>query len=54
MGDMAYYDEAAVGADILAFDIYPIAAAMATHTGNPADWRHQLVDPAQFGGRTGG
>lgn len=53
-GDMSYYDEAAVGADILSFDIYPVASeklALAGHLDAPAIGVKRLRAAARDGQR---
>ncbi len=48
-GDMAYYDEAAVGADILAFDIYPVASGDGRRRGYPSRGIERLRTVARDG-----
>jgi hypothetical protein len=53
-GDMAYYDKAAVGADILSFDIYPVASdtlALAGQLDAPARGVKRLRAAARNGQR---
>jgi hypothetical protein len=49
-GDMAYYDEAAVGADILAFDIFPVASGYGRQLDYPARGIERLKAIARDGG----
>jgi hypothetical protein len=48
-GDMAYYDEAAVGADILTFDIYPVASGYGRQLDYPARGIERLKAIARKG-----
>lgn len=48
-GDMAYYDEAAVGADILSFDIYPVASGYGGQLDYPSRGIRRLRADARDG-----
>ncbi len=48
-GDLAYYGEAAVGADILAFDIYPVSSGYGDELDYPARGVMRLKAAAQAG-----
>ncbi len=48
-GDMAYYDVAAVGADILAFDIYPVASGYGAQLDLPSRGIKRLREAAKDG-----
>ena len=51
MGDMAYYRDAAVGADILAFDIYPVASGYGGQLDLPSRGVRRLRAAASDGQR---
>ena len=48
-GDMSYYDEASVGADILTFDIYPVASGYGRQLDYPARGIERLKTIARQG-----